>query len=68
MAVCLLTEGNRCSLIYAISSTSFLISYLCRAITANLPGPYASLAKSDRDADVDPVFHEVGLQQLIRPI
>ncbi len=32
-----------------------------------LQGPYASLAKSDRDADVDAVFEEVGLQ-LIRPI
>ena len=33
-----------------------------------LQGPYASLAKSDRDADVDAVVDEVGLQQLIRPV
>ncbi len=33
-----------------------------------LQGPYASLAKSHRDADVDAVFDEVGLQPLIRPI
>ncbi len=26
-----------------------------------LQGPYASLAKSDRDADVDAMFDEVGL-------
>ena len=33
-----------------------------------LQGSYASLAKSDRAADVDAVFDEVGLQQFIRPI
>ncbi len=33
-----------------------------------LQGPYASLAKSDRDADVDAVFDELGLQSLVRPI
>ena len=33
-----------------------------------LQGPYASLAKSDRDAEVDALFDEVGLQPLIRPI
>ena len=33
-----------------------------------LQGPYASLAKSERDADVDAVFDELGLQQLGRPI
>ncbi len=33
-----------------------------------LQGPYASLAKSDRDADVDAVFDELGLQQVSRPI
>ncbi len=34
-----------------------------------LQGPSASLAKSDRDAEVDAVFNdEVGLQPLIRPI
>ena len=33
-----------------------------------LQGPSASQAKSDRDADVDAVFDEVGLQQLIRPM
>ena len=33
-----------------------------------LQGPYASLAKSARDAEVDAVFDEVGLQPLIRPI
>ncbi len=33
-----------------------------------LQGPYASLAKSDRDAEVDAVFDELGLQQLIRLI
>ncbi len=33
-----------------------------------LQGPYASLVKSDRDAEVDAVFDEVGLPQLIRPI
>ncbi len=33
-----------------------------------LQGPLTSLAKSDRDAEVDAVFDEVGLQPLIRPI
>ena len=33
-----------------------------------LQGPYARLAKSDRDAEVDAVFDELGLQPLIRPI
>ncbi len=33
-----------------------------------LQGPYASLAESARIADVDVVFDEVGLQQLILPI
>ena len=33
-----------------------------------LQGPYASLAKSERDAEVDAVFDEVGLQPLLRPI
>ena len=33
-----------------------------------LQGPYTSLAKSERDAEVDAVFDEMGLQQLIRPI
>ena len=38
-------------------------------VTGNyLQGPYASLAKSDRYADVDAVFDDVGLQQVIRPI
>ncbi len=29
---------------------------------------FASLARSDRDAEVDAVFDELGLQPLIRPI
>ena len=33
-----------------------------------LQGLYASLAKSDRDAYVDAVFDELGLQPLIRPV
>ena len=33
-----------------------------------LQGPCASLAKSDRDAEVDAVFDDVGLQPLIRAI
>ncbi len=33
-----------------------------------LQGPYASLAKSARDAEVDAVFDELGLQPLIRPV
>ena len=38
-------------------------------LTGNyLQGPYASLAKSVRDAEVDAVFDELGLQPLIRPI